>query len=132
MRSDQGTGVRHRCRDHDGITTFDVEHGYADILSLYLAGRCGVPGDVDADVVSAAFGFLHPGRLREVVRPARQASELYAEALGRQAAAAWQDLPGKERLAELAERVVIRHHQRGCRCSPAGGPRPARWKAAAP
>lgn len=112
-----------------GTTAFGMEHGYADMLSFYLAGRCGVLGDVDSDVVSAAFGFFHPGRLREVwenalvVRPARQAAGLYVEALGRQAAAALEDLPGKARLAELAERVVDE-------ASPAGLPLFAGWRAA--
>ena len=33
-------------------------------LDFYAAGRGGVLGDVDADVVAAAFAFFEPGHVR--------------------------------------------------------------------
>ncbi len=71
-------------------TELGVSHGYSDLLAFYLAGRCGVLGDVDSDVVAAALGFFNPAALRPVwdqalqVRPARAGAELYAQALAEQ------------------------------------------------
>lgn len=109
-------------------TQFGTEHGYADMLHFYLAGRCGVLGDVDADVVSAAFGFFEPAELRQVwdaalqVRPAREAARLYTQALTQRGTVALQGLDGAGRLAELAERVVDA-------AAPAGLPLFAGWRA---
>src|SRR5690606_12848752 len=33
-------------------------------IDFYVTGRGGVLGDVDADVVSATFGFFEPGQVR--------------------------------------------------------------------
>src|SRR5215207_10649009 len=53
-------------------------------LDFYVAGRGGVLGDVDADVVSAAFTFFEPGAIRTLweqgrdVLPAQQAGVEFA------------------------------------------------------
>ncbi len=109
-------------------TELGVSHGYADLLAFYLAGRCGVLGDVDSDVVAAALGFFNPAALRPVwdralqVRPARAGAELYAQALAEQGRAAFASLDGAARLVELAERVTDA-------VSPAGLPLFAGWRA---
>ena len=81
-------------------------------LDFYVTGRGGVLGDVDADVVSAAFTFFEPGAVRTLweqgreVMPAEQAGREFAAC-----AAAWaehhvpDDLDAA-RLADLAGRVV--------------------------
>ena len=109
-------------------TELGVSHGYADLLAFYLAGRCGVLGDVDSDVVAAALGFFNPAALRPVwdralqVRPARAGAELYAQALAEQGRAAFASLDGAARLVELAERVTDA-------VSPTGLPLFAGWRA---
>lgn len=95
-----------------GTTELGVSHGYADLLAFYLAGRCGVLGDVDSDVVAAALGFFNPAALRPVwdralqVHPARDGAKLYAQALAEQGRAAFASFDGAARLVELAERVT--------------------------
>jgi hypothetical protein len=88
-----------------------AELGFAG-LDFYIAGRGGVLGDVDADVVSAAFAFFEPGNVRTlwdqaraVMPPAKAASEFAA------CAAAWADAHVPDdldaaRLADLAGRVA--------------------------
>ena len=86
--------------------------GYGKPRTFYFAGRGGVLGDVDADVVIAAFGWWDPGLVRLMwgrglaVAGARESARRYA-----QACAAWAEdhvagFPYAERLSELAERVV--------------------------
>lgn len=96
----------------EGLTQVGTDRGYADLLDFYIAGRCGVLGDVDADVVAAAFGFFQPDQLRAVwervlrVGPAREAARLYGPALAAYGAAALEGFDEGTRLAELLERVV--------------------------
>ncbi|SFO91700.1 hypothetical protein SAMN04489713_110233 [Actinomadura madurae] len=86
-----------------------VEHGFANPFAFYFAGRGGVLGDVDADVVAAALGWFEPGFVRAqwdegvAVAGAREAARRYT--LG---CAAWgeEHLPDDPRLCELAERVA--------------------------
>jgi hypothetical protein len=89
-----------------------AEWGWSDGLAFYVAGRGGVLGDVDGDVVAAAFGFFEPASVAArweqgvAVAGARQAARRYNEA-----AAAWgrERLTGvgeAARLAELGERVI--------------------------
>jgi hypothetical protein len=58
-----------------------MPHGFA----TYFAGRGGVLGDCDADVVLAAWGYFEPELVRKMwetgtaVLPARAAGSLYAE-----------------------------------------------------
>jgi hypothetical protein len=88
-----------------------AELGFAG-ADLYFAGRGGVLGDVDADVVAAAFCFFEPGLVRGMWDQGR------AVMAPSQAAAAFADLghrwgernvPDKvhaDRLGELAGRAV--------------------------
>lgn len=69
----------------DGATyAKGAELGFAGI-DFYVCGRGGVLGDVDADVVSAAFGFFEPATVRTlwdqgraVMPPAEAAKEFAA------------------------------------------------------
>lgn len=86
--------------------------GVPGFMGPYMKGRCGVLGDVDADVVASAVGFFHPGAVREawesVAMPAAQAAEGYLHAcheFGRRRLAAFD---GAGRLAELLL-AVVRH-----------------------
>lgn len=89
-----------------------VEAGYPNGLVYYVRGRGGVLGDVDADVVSAAFGFFRPDMVRALweegarVEPARRAARRYADHCASWGAARLAPLEGMDRLAELAERVL--------------------------
>lgn len=109
-------------------TDYGLGHGYPDMLHFYLAGRCGVLGDVHADVIAAAFGFFQPDALRKIwpactaIRPARQAAKLYADALGNHGATVLADFDQPQRLAQLTERVVDA-------ASPTGLPLFAGWRA---
>lgn len=89
-----------------------VEYGYGKHFPFYFAGRGGVLGDVDADVVVAAMGWWHPGLVRLMwerglaVAGARESAGRYAKAC-----AAWADdhlagFPHADRLSALAEQVV--------------------------
>ncbi|MEV0074936.1 hypothetical protein AB0H58_00865 [Nocardia neocaledoniensis] len=84
--------------------------GVAGFHGPYTRGRGGVLGEVDADVVTAAFGFFEPGCVRaaweSVPVPAAKAAEGYLEAcheFGRRRLAGFDDA---DRLAELLRRVV--------------------------
>lgn len=97
-------------------------------IDFYITGRGGVLGDVDADVVAAAFTFFEPGHVRtqwetgrSVMPPGKAALEFAA------CCAAWAEehVPGDfdaARLAELAGRVVAT-------ARPAGAPVFAGWRA---
>ncbi|HEY8480914.1 MAG TPA: hypothetical protein VIL71_13895 [Spirillospora sp.] len=84
-------------------------NGYANPFAHYFAGRCGVLGDVDADVVYAVLGWFAPNLVRPMweegiaVAGAREATRRYALAL-----ADWgrEHVPEDPRLCELGERVV--------------------------
>jgi len=75
---------------------------------FWLVGRCGVLGDVDADVIAAAIGVMHPAMVRALWEarprdlPAVALSEAYAEcamAWGRASLASMDD----DRLGRLVE-----------------------------
>ena len=69
----------------DGATyAKGAELGFAG-LDFYAAGRGGVLGEVDADVVAAAFAFFEPGYVRSQVELGRKVMSADA------AAAAWAD-----------------------------------------
>ena len=83
-----------------------------DRWGFYFGARAGVLGPVDADVVTAACGFFAPSLVRPSWQSALTAgppSELVAEDV--RLCTAWArchlaSLPGIERLADLASRVV--------------------------
>jgi len=83
-------------------------HGYA----YYVAGRGGVLGDVDSDVIAATFGFFEPAIVRKMweigvgVEGATAAATRYGHAcaqFGRVRLAGFADAP---RVNELAGRVA--------------------------
>ena len=89
-----------------------TENGYDNPFAFYFAGRGGVLGDVDAEVVYAAFGWFSPTILRPMweagmaVHGAREAAARYGAAC-----AAWgrdhlSEATGLDRFSQLAERVV--------------------------
>ncbi len=97
---------------HQETMARSKENGYDNPFAFYFAGRGGVLGDVDAEVVYAAFGWFAPAVVRPMweagvaVHGARQAADRYAAAC-----AAWgrdhlEGVDGLDRFAALAERVV--------------------------
>jgi hypothetical protein len=88
-------------------------------LDFYVTGRGGVLGDVDADVVAAAFTFFEPGHIRTLwdqgrsVMPAARAAEEFAAYCATWSAAHVPDDLDAGRLAELAQRVVA-HARPAC------------------
>lgn len=86
--------------------------GYPNGFAYYVAGRGGVLGDVDADVVVSAFSFFEPGLVRKLwdsgvaVEGARASARRYGAAC----ASFWTErlagFSGCARLAELGERVI--------------------------
>ncbi|MEY2422716.1 MAG: hypothetical protein QOI95_2783 [Acidimicrobiaceae bacterium] len=89
-----------------------AEQGYANGFAFYFAGRGGVLGDVDADVVAAAFGWFNPAIVRAMwdegvaIGGARETARRYNEAC-----AAWgrdhlTGVDGLDRFATLADQVA--------------------------
>jgi len=81
-------------------------------LDFYVTGRGGALGDVDADVVSAAFTFFEPGNIRTLweqgtaVMPARRAAQEFAACCATWAEDHVPDELDAARLGDLASRVV--------------------------
>ncbi|QLY27978.1 SCO6745 family protein [Nocardia huaxiensis] len=106
---------------------FATSTGVEGFLPGYTRGRGGVLGDVDADVVTAAFGFFPPAAIRKAweataATPAAKGAEGYLRAcqdFGRRKLAGFDQT---ERLAELLQVVVDA-------ADPAGVPLFAGWRA---
>ena len=88
------------------------EAGYPNGYAYYVAGRGGVLGDVDADVVSSAFGFFAPDLVRKMwnagvaVEGAHAAAARYTDACCQFSRGRLEGFVGTDRLVELAGRVV--------------------------
>lgn len=86
--------------------------GYPNAYAYYVAGRGGVLGDVDADVVGSAFGFFEPALLRKMweagiaVEGARRAAARYGNACAHWGRSRLGGFEGCQRLAELIRHVV--------------------------
>jgi hypothetical protein len=99
-------------------------------LDFYVTGRGGVLGDVDADVVAAAFTFFEPGGIRALwdqgrsVMPATEAAREFAACCAAWAERHVPDDLDAARLAELAGRVVAD-------ARPACAPMFAAWRSVA-
>jgi hypothetical protein len=97
---------------HRSTVAAGVAVGYPNGFVYYVRGRGGVLGDVDADVVAAAFGFFRPDLVRTMweegdrVEPARHCARRYADDCAEWGRARLAPLDGMDRLADLAERVV--------------------------
>ncbi|MFI1916450.1 hypothetical protein [Nocardia sp. NPDC020380] len=106
---------------------FAASTGVDGFLPGYTRGRGGVLGDVDADVVTAAFGFFRPDTVRAAwestsAMPAAEGALGYLKAcqdFGRRKLA---EFDGVERLAGLLGRVVDA-------ATPVGVPLFAGWRA---
>lgn len=102
------------------------ELGFAG-MDFYIAGRGGVLGEVDADVVSAAFVFFNPVAVRAgwdgsaAVMSRREAAEAFAACGHDWGRAHLADGPDLGRVVELTSRVVDA-------ASPAGAPVFAGWR----
>jgi hypothetical protein len=83
-------------------------HGYA----YYVAGRGGVLGDVDADVIAASFGFFEPSLVRTMwdigvaVEGAAKASTRYGAACAQLGRTRLATFDGATRVSELAAKVA--------------------------
>ncbi len=86
--------------------------GYSDGFSFYMAGRGGVLGDVDADVVYSAFMFFDKAIVRKMwergvaVEGARKAGTRYAGAADAWGKAHLSGYANAKRFNELAEKVI--------------------------
>ncbi len=88
------------------------DHGYPNGFVYYGRGRGGVLGEVDADVVAAAFGYFRPDLVRRIweagvsVEGARAASTRYAADAAAWGRARLAGVEGLARFVEIAERLV--------------------------
>lgn len=88
-----------------------AELGFAGV-DFYIAGRGGVLGDCDADVVTAALVYFEPNNVRTLweqglaVMPAAKAADEFADCCATWAEARVPDDFDAARLAELAGAVV--------------------------
>ncbi len=88
------------------------ENGYENPFAFYFAGRGGVLGDVDAQVVYSAFGWFAPSVVRAMwdagvaVHGAREAAARYFAACADWGRDHLAGVDGLERFGDLAERVV--------------------------
>jgi hypothetical protein len=102
-------------------------HGYRG-WQLYVTGRGGVLGDVSAEVVEAAFGFLHRDLVRSgwdggrAVAPLPETVDRYVDVCRAWGRARYAGLGEVGRLAELLAEVVQA-------ADPAGWPLFAAWRA---
>ncbi|MFE1591303.1 hypothetical protein [Nocardia sp. NPDC058705] len=89
---------------------FGETTGVAGFHGAYTRGRGGVLGDVDADVVTAAFGFFEPECVRaaweSVSMPAAEAATQYMLACRGFGQRKLAGFDRADRLAELLQRVV--------------------------
>ena len=89
-----------------------TELGYGHPFALYFLGRGGVLGNVDADVIVAAFAFFEPGMVRTMWDMARQTADAdtavkqYAQLCAQYGDAHLAGVSGLERFNELAEKVI--------------------------
>jgi hypothetical protein len=100
------------CMLHPDTMRRAGENGFDNPFAFYFAGRGGVLGDCDPEVVYAAFGWFSPSLLKPMweagvaVHPPRETARRYFLALadwGRDHAAG---MAGLDRFSELAQRVV--------------------------
>lgn len=86
--------------------------GYPNGYAYYFAGRGGVLGDVDADVVGSAFGFFEPSLVRKMwdagvaVEGARAAAARYGAACAQWGRSRLDGFDGAARVADLIRHIV--------------------------
>ncbi|MCU0259854.1 MAG: hypothetical protein MUE78_02440 [Ilumatobacteraceae bacterium] len=83
-----------------------------DGFRFYVLGRGGVLGDVEPDVVLAAFGYFEPGLVAKMWRSAcevmapREAARAYVGCMATFGRARFADVPGLTAYCDAAERVI--------------------------
>jgi len=103
------------------------DNGYRT-MQFYFAGRGGVLGECDADVVKSAFGWFSADMCRTnweegcAVAGPKKAAELYNQAMASWGSANLAGIDGLDRFVELAERMVAH-------VNPDGLPLFAGWRA---
>lgn len=97
---------------HSDTRKIGEDAGYPSGYSWYVAGRGGVLGDVDADVVVSAFAYFNPQVVRKMweaasaVESARQSGSRFATSCAAWGRQRLHDIEGCDRFAELAERLI--------------------------
>ncbi|MEO5973718.1 MAG: hypothetical protein ABIQ38_00740 [Ilumatobacteraceae bacterium] len=97
---------------HPDTLKIGTDAGYPNGYAWYVAGRGGVLGDVDADVVISAFAYFNPEVVRKMwnagnqVESARQSGSRFATSCAAWGRQRLHDVEGCERFVELAERLV--------------------------
>jgi len=97
---------------HPETAARGVAHGYPKHLAFYFTGRGGVLGAVDADVITAAMGWWHPGLVRLMwerglaVATAEESAHRYGQACADWAGEHLRGFAQADRFAELAGQVV--------------------------
>jgi hypothetical protein len=89
-----------------------AEWGWSNPFAFYFAGRGGMLGDVNADVVRSAFGWFEPGAVKAMfeegaaVKGTAGAAARMAEAHGMWGRKHWADVPDVEGIAGVTEELV--------------------------
>lgn len=97
---------------HKETMARSADNGYESPFMFYFAGRGGVLGDVDADIVCSAFGWFAPTVVRPMweagvaVHGARPAATRYFVACAEWGRDHLIGVEGLDRFADLAERVT--------------------------
>ena len=88
------------------------DFGYPNGFAYYVVGRGGVLGDVDADLISAAFGPFAPSLIRVMweagigVEGAEAGAQRFADACAAYGRKRLADTAGLDRFVELGEKVI--------------------------
>ncbi len=97
---------------HPTTAEYATEQGFPNLYVFYGRGRGGVLGEVDADVVSSAFGFFNPSLIRGIwesgveILGARETGALFSEAAARFGRRFLTGIPGLDEFITAATKVV--------------------------
>jgi hypothetical protein len=95
------------------IAGWASEWGWANPFAFYFAGRGGMLGDVDADVVTSALGWFEPSAVQAMysegigVAGAPGAAARMAEAHGRWGEKHYADVAGLDEIVATTEELVV-------------------------
>ena len=94
------------------IAGWAAEWGWSNPFAFYFAGRGGMLGDVDADVVTSAFGWFEPHMVHAMfsegveVAGASGAAARIAEAHGKWGEKHYADVEGMEEIVAVTSELV--------------------------
>jgi hypothetical protein len=94
------------------IAAWAAEWGWSNPFAFYFAGRGGMLGDVDADVVTSAFGWFAPSAVHAMysegvdVAGATAAAARMAEAHGMWGEKHYSDVEGLDEIIAVTEELV--------------------------